>query len=120
MANHVFEPTTEQRLTVEIAASCGMPHERICQKIINAKTGKPIDDKTLRKVFRLELDNGMETANTLVAQNLFRMATGRGTQSFNAAKFWMMVRGGKDWVPKREEYDSDNTRKYVIIGGLPD
>lgn len=82
-----FEPTSEQRLTVQIMSACGMPQEQIATHI-------GIDAKTLRKALRAELKNGAETANGLVAQSLFKKATGSGNQSVTAAIFWLKTKAG--------------------------
>ena len=51
-----------------------------------------IDSKTLRKHYRRELDTGQIKANTKVAENLFRKATGDGREAVIAAIFWMKTR----------------------------
>jgi hypothetical protein len=93
-----FVPSAEQRMRVEIMVGCGMSQELICQQTINTSTGLPIDSKTLRKVFKNELENGVYAANSLVAQALFKKATGTGPQSVTAAIFWMKARAG--WKDK--------------------
>ena len=50
-----FEPTKEQRRTVSILAGVGRPHKEIATLVINPRTGKPIDDVTLRLRFPEEL-----------------------------------------------------------------
>lgn len=92
-----FTPTDEQKMTVAIMAAAGFAHGVICQRVINPGTGKQIDEKTLRKQFREELDEGMSTANALVTQALFKKATGNGPQSVTAAIFWLKCRAG--WKP---------------------
>ena len=89
-----FAPTSEQQLKVRIMAACGMPHEQICSQIINPSTGRAIDAKTLRRAFRAELDDGMATANALVAQSLFKKATGEGKGAVTAAIFWLKTKAG--------------------------
>ena len=84
-------------MQVEIAAACGLPHAHIRQRILNPETGKPIDEKTLRRAFRAQLDSGADTANAAVAQNLFKQATGQGAQAVAAARFWLQCRAG--WRP---------------------
>jgi hypothetical protein len=46
-----FEPTDDERKTVELMCAVGIPHEGIAVVIRDG-----IDDKTLRKHFRRELD----------------------------------------------------------------
>jgi hypothetical protein len=51
-----YVPTVKERKIVEKAAGFGLPHDKICQLIVSERTGKPIDPKTLREVFRVELE----------------------------------------------------------------
>jgi hypothetical protein len=98
MARARFEPTSAQKMQVELAVACGMPQLHLCERIINPETGKPIDRKTLRRVFRQEIRLGADTANTAVAQSLFAHATkGKGAPAVTAAKFWLQCRAG--WRP---------------------
>ena len=43
---------------LERVAGFGLPHEDICQLVINPRTGKAISGETLRSAFRKELDRG--------------------------------------------------------------
>jgi hypothetical protein len=61
-----FEPTDEQRKTVERAAGFGLPQDKICQLVVSDRTGRPIDE---RKAFRAELDRGMALADYAVANS---------------------------------------------------
>src|SRR5437660_3304010 len=82
----LFEPTAEQRQTVERMSGLGIP-----QKHIAAVVGVAM--MTLRKHFEEELELGAAKANTAVAQFLFDQATGaRGDGSVTAAIFWMKTR----------------------------
>lgn len=93
-----FQPTEKQRGVVETMAAFGTPHEDIARVI-------GIDDKTLRKHFREELDLGTIKANAKVAQNLFDMACKPNRDGLVAAIFWLKVRAG--WseykAPQRPE-----------------
>jgi len=89
-----FEPNEKQRTAVSILAACGTAHEVICTQIVNPQTGKPIDDKTLRKVFRRELKDGKERANAMVKKSLFMKATGNGNGATAAAIFWLKTQCG--------------------------
>ena len=51
MVNAPFKPTEEERKLVEQMCSVGIPQESICLVVRDG-----IDDKTLRKHFRRELD----------------------------------------------------------------
>ena len=69
-APHV--PTDEFRKLVESTSGLGLPHEQIGILV-------GIDDKTLRKYYRTELDLGKAKANGQIAKTLFGKATGGDT-----------------------------------------
>jgi len=89
MSRKPHEPTDESRKNVETLAAYGTPHEGIAAVI-------GIDDKTLRKYYREELDTASVKANARGAQSLFKQAT--EGENVVAAIFWMKVRAG--WVEK--------------------
>lgn len=53
-----------------------------------------IDAPTLRALYAEELENGLVKANTKVAENLYRKATGEGREAVGAAIFWLKARAG--------------------------
>ena len=57
---------------VESTSGLGLPHEQIAILV-------GIDDKTLRKHYRIELDVGKAKANGQIAKTLFGKATGGDT-----------------------------------------
>lgn len=63
------------RRLVETMASYGVDQASIC-RIVTQQFGKGINDKTLRKHFRDELDTGAIKANTKVAESVFLQAVG--------------------------------------------
>jgi len=87
------EPTPETRNLVKTLAGFGIP-----QKDIGTKLG--IHDETLRFHYREELDTGAIEANSRVAQNLFKKATGDNNNSVTAAIFWLKTRA--QWREKQE------------------
>jgi len=88
-------------------AACGMPHAEIARQIINPDTGLPISEPTLRSAFRDDLDAGKARANALVAQSLFKKATGEGKGAVAAAIFWMKTQAR--WKePSAGEHEDDN------------
>jgi hypothetical protein len=99
---HPFAPTKEQRDQVEAMAGYGIPHEDICRLVINPRTGCPIDDKTLRRHFRYELDTGYVKANAKVVQSLYAQATGGNV---TAAIWWTKARMG--WAERVEHSGKD-------------
>jgi hypothetical protein len=68
------EPTPETQRLVESSSGLGLPHESIAVLV-------GIDDKTLRKHYRLELDMGKAKANGQIAKTLFQKATSGDTTS---------------------------------------
>ncbi len=70
MPDHL--PTEETRKLVENTSGLGLPHESIGVLV-------GIDDKTLRKYYRHELDTGKAKANGQIAKTLYNKATGGDT-----------------------------------------
>jgi hypothetical protein len=105
---HPFVPTQEQRHHVETLAGYGIPHEEICRLVINERTGRPIDDKTLRRHFRAELDSGYVKANAKVVQSLYAQAV---AGNVTAAIWWTKARMG--WA-ERMEYGGKDGGPLVI------
>ncbi len=98
-----FVPTDEDRKLVLSLAGFGAPHEYIAERVHNPQTGKALGVVSLRKYFRKELDSGKDQANTLVAQSLFRHATGSGKGAVTAAIFWMKTQAGWKEPPQGVE-----------------
>lgn len=96
MPRPAFQPTAEQRDLVRTLAGVGTRAADICLLLKSPTTGDPIDEKTLRKYFRAELDEGTVQATAKVARTLFAYATdpGGGSPSVTAAIFWMKTRAG--------------------------
>jgi len=80
-------PTEASRLRVR-----DMTRRGATQPVVAAALG--IEEKCLRRHYRDELDVGLAEANTAVAGNLFRIATGDGPGAVTAAIFWLKTRGG--------------------------
>jgi predicted transcriptional regulator len=72
MDSHI--PTPETKKLVESSSGIGLPHESIAVLV-------GIDDKTLRKYYRAELDMGKAKANGQIAKTLFQKATSGDTTS---------------------------------------
>jgi predicted transcriptional regulator len=72
--NITHEPTPETRKLVESTSGLGLPHEQIAMLV-------GIDDKTLRKHYREELDLGKAKANSQIAKTLYQKATAGDTTS---------------------------------------
>ena len=74
MSRKSHKPSQESRRLVETTSGIGLPHEQIAILV-------GIDDKTLRKYYREELDKGKAKAHLKIAQTLFNKATGGDTTS---------------------------------------
>jgi predicted transcriptional regulator len=72
--NYEHIPTDESRKMVESTSGLGLPHEQIAILV-------GIDDKTLRKHYRAELDMGKAKANGQIAKTLYSKAVGGDTTS---------------------------------------
>lgn len=83
-----YEPTAADRNTVISMAACGFSHEQIARCI----GSKGIDDKTLRKHFRRELDTAMDQANAAVANKAFQLASTGAVPALTI--FWLKTRLG--------------------------
>ena len=79
-----FKPTENERRLVEQMSAVGIPHESIAAVVRNG-----IDDKTLRKHFRKELDTAAVKANAKVAGSLYNRAL---AGSDTAAIWWTKAR----------------------------
>ena len=52
---------------MEALVGYGIRYTEICRLVLNPRSGRPIDSKTLMKAFRSELDAGATKANAKVA-----------------------------------------------------
>lgn len=100
-------PTDKQREMVQLHATVGTS-----QAIIADMLG--IDDKTLRKHYREELDQSLAKANASIGGALFNKAKGGDTA---AMIFWMKTQAG--WKERLEVSGDPNNplRIHVTIGG---
>ena len=97
------QPNEETRKTVQAMAGYGIPHDDIATVI-------GISPHTLREHYRKELDTGHIIANSKVAQNLFKIATGEGREAVTACIFWLKTRA--HW----SEYTAPQPVKPATIG----
>ena len=93
-----FKPTAAERKLVEQMAAVGIPQESQCLVVRDG-----IDEKTLRKHFRRELDTAATKANAKVAGTLFSKAMGGDT---TALIWWTKTR--MKWSERQEiEHSGD-------------
>ena len=71
MARPAMQPTVEQRRTVMQLASIGVPTEAIGHAI--GEAGAPLDEKTIRRHFRAELDRGAALCTVRVQRKLHEL-----------------------------------------------
>jgi hypothetical protein len=101
-----FEPTEQQRRQVMTMVGLGIIQDDIARWL-------EIDDKTLRKHFRRELDTGATEANMRVASSLFQMATQDKVPA--AAIFWMKARAG--WKDHDASLSANSFPRLVVMFG---
>jgi hypothetical protein len=68
-----FVPKPGQRDIVRTLTGLGIPQTYICRLVTNPQTGKPLDPKSLRRHFSLEIRTGAAELNFLVGR--FTVAT---------------------------------------------
>ena len=113
MPRHEHEATTATRQLVQLHATIGTP-----QSVIADILG--IDDKTLRKHYREELDQARAKANATIGGALFNKAKGGDTA---AMIFWMKTQAGWRETNRVEVTDADGNplpAQQVTIFALPD
>jgi|5B_taG_2_1085324.scaffolds.fasta_scaffold01004_9 hypothetical protein len=109
MVNKVFDPTDEQRKSVEAMAGYGIPVEDMAKMVINPNTGEAVCKATMYNKFKNELSVGMTKANAKIAESLYRQATGGNT---TAAIWWSKARMG--WKEtQKQEVDGGITVKWL-------
>jgi hypothetical protein len=100
-------PTDETRRKAWFMAATGVPQIKIGRSI-------GISDRTLSEYYRRELDLGMPEANTTVAKNRYRIATGTSPQAASAAMFWLKTRAGwRETGPPDEEGENKPPAIYI-------
>jgi hypothetical protein len=100
-----FEPTDDERKTVELMCAVGIPHEGIAVVIRDG-----IDDKTLRKHFRRELDTAKIKAHAKIGGKLYQRAM---DGSVDALKFWAKTQMG--WKETQTHEMTGGDRPIEII-----
>jgi hypothetical protein len=115
-------PTKEQRDLVSIMAGVGRPHREIATLVINPRTGKAIDDVTLRVRFPEELSQAKAKVSLIVANSLVGKAGAgdNGALAMLARNHWGWDRPGlklavdRPYDPPAAE-DADGEIRIVLI-----
>jgi transposase len=84
MAMTAHSPTDDQRHLVEVLVAGGTPKRTIARAM-------GIGMNTLRKRYKVELDTGLEMANSKVVRRLYRLIEQGSTP---ATIFWLKTRAG--------------------------
>jgi hypothetical protein len=103
MSRNPHEPTQATREVVKLHALVGTRQEVIADIL-------EIDEKTLRKYYREELDQSLSKANAAIGGALFNKAKSGDT---SAIIFWLKTRAGF-----REKQDIDVTSNGETIGKI--
>ena len=100
-----FKPTDEERKLVEQMSAVGIPQESICLVIRDG-----IDDKTLRKHFRRELDTAIIKANAKVSGMLYNNCMAGKERSI---EWWEKTRQGRKETQVSEYTGNVNFNTYM-------
>jgi hypothetical protein len=87
-----FEPSDAARKTVARLVAAGYRQADICKVIKNPQTKKPIDEKTLRLAFPVEIAEGQQIALGMVAGALYQTAMDRSHNSHASAAMYILER----------------------------
>jgi hypothetical protein len=116
-----FVPDPAQRNMVRKLTGWGIPQQHICRVVTNPQTGKPLDPKSLRKHFALDIGTGAVEANFTVGRLIYATILGLppppGTVAItnewaraNLAIFWAETRMG--WREPGKPLDPKSSRKH--------
>jgi hypothetical protein len=105
------QPTDKTRQMVQVLKANGNTH-----KVIAMVMG--IDEKTMMKHYRSELDNGFDQVKSMVGAALVKASLGG---NIGAIRYWLACRGGPEWKQRASDEDGGNTTggaTIVIRGGI--
>jgi hypothetical protein len=122
-----FQPTEEQRKSVEVMVGLGIPEEDI-RLTIRDRNDKPISKNTLRKHFKIELETAAAKMNAKVGS--FIIATILGSKvpegmtpirndrvRGRLLELYLATRMGWHKTAIDQHKDKDDNRPIVIHGG---
>jgi hypothetical protein len=72
-----FVPNPDQCHIVRTLTRLGIPQKHICRAVTNPQTGKPLDAKSLRKHFALEIRTGAVELNLIVGRFIIATILGQ-------------------------------------------
>lgn len=101
------KPTDDTRKQVRILKACANSHKTIAL-VLN------IDEKTLMKHYRDDLDYGLEHTRAQVGAAVVRQAM---QGNIAAANFYLARFGGPEWKQPKEADDGNGNGATIIIRG---
>lgn len=107
---NAHHPTDDTRRIVEAGAAYG-----VTQHVLALMMG--ISKTTLDKHYRDELDLGKAKATMAVANNLFRMATGKGREAATCAIFFLKTMAVTKWKQTDPEIDPTQVPVALTLEG---
>ena len=117
--SRAFKPTAEQRESVELMISYGVPEAEICPLIKNPETGKPIEVETLREHFAREIATGATKLKSLPGNRIVAAIFGRdggSTDELTRAKLLMLFAqhrmGWKEAVA--DVHGNEDHRRFIV------
>jgi hypothetical protein len=108
MARPQHAPTPQTRQLVEALTGYGASQEQTAKFI-------GLSENTLRRRYRKELAVGTLKASSMVAANLFKIATSSGPGAVTAAIFWLKSRAGWAETTSHEIAGKDRGPIQLVI-----
>ena len=110
MANQPLQPTEKTRAEIIALRSYGVPIKEVAAYI-------GIDDKTLYKYYKDELENSAIKANANVGKFLYQAASGQALTT--GATYSDCVRAAMFWAKTRMEWKETNVQEHTGADGKP-
>ena len=110
MANPPHQPTEKTRAEIVALRSYGVPIKEVAAYI-------GIDDKTLYKYYKDELENSAIKANANVGKFLYQAASGQALQT--GASHGDCVRAAMFWAKTRMGWKETNAQEHTGADGKP-
>ena len=118
-----FVPNPAQRNMVRKLTGWGIPQQHICRVVTNPQTAKPLDPKSLRKHFALDIGTDPVEANFLVGSLIYATIVGLppppGTVAITNKRvrgklviFWLKTRMGWRETSVDEHRGKPGYRKF--------
>ena len=110
MSKPLHQPTEKTRAEIIALRSYGVPIKEVAAYI-------GIDDKTLYKYYREELENSAIKANANVGKFLYQAASGQALAT--GATYSDCVRAAMFWAKTRMEWKETNVQEHTGVDGKP-